>query len=156
MSQARNVALFEKWFDSITYSLLLWLFLMWIPFHGTSIFSKKLMIIKKMSWYPCWTFSMGFLCKLQPNVCDKWAWTLHSSRTFSCKFLIHIIIDDNYSPHFLHHKRISNPVVPLKVQVFMWSLALGSPMTNDTFQKRRPNSYLCPRWYIMCRELRKL
>ncbi|KAK9273684.1 hypothetical protein L1049_018494 [Liquidambar formosana] len=41
--------------------------------------------------------------------------------------------------------------VPLKVKVFVWSVALKRINTNDMSQRRRPNRRLLPQWCIVCR-----
>lgn len=62
-----------------------------------------------------------------------------------------IIIDKPNVSYFAFHKSIRKAVVPLKVKVFMQSLAHGSIMTNDMFQKKRLAHFLYTQWCIMCR-----
>ena len=41
--------------------------------------------------------------------------------------------------------------MPPIVKVFMWFLVHSSLMTDDIFQKKRPNSNLCSQLYTMCK-----
>ena len=54
---------------------------------------------------------------------DGRVWALHSFGLFSCKSLFVKIIDNPNSTIFTPHKIIWSACVPLKVKVFVWTLA---------------------------------
>ena len=90
----------------------------------------------------------GFSLAAHP---DKRVWNISSSGVFSCKSLFDNLIDKSSVPLFPLHMRIWKAGVPHKVKFFMWSLAHRCVMTNDQFQRRRPNHHLSPQWCVMCK-----
>lgn len=59
--------------------------------------------------------------------------------------------EDSFPKHSQVWGRAIKEIVPRKVQLFAWLLALGKPNTGDIIQRQNPNERLSPSSCIMCK-----
>ena len=75
---------------------------------------------------------------------------LEALGVFSCKSFFESLMNQYSCPTFAPALMIWKAKMPIKIQVFAWTVAHGELNTCDMLQKR-PRSCFSPQWCVMCK-----
>ena len=89
--------------------------------------------------------------QLNHGLMDKRLWLPDSSHSFSSKSAFNKLRETINMNVFSPFKMIWKSIIPHKVKVFAWLVALGRIDTCDVLQKKRPYCVLYPSWCVLCK-----
>lgn len=115
---------------------------------GTSFFSRKLYDWEAQSATSLFhSLQSIFLSRRAP---DNLVWLLESFGKFISKSFFNAISNSSSIEPSFPRRKIWNPVVPLGVKAFSWTVILCRINTMDMLQRRRPFMLLSPHWCALC------